>query len=361
VSLGPESTRPEVRPLEKGQEGAYEAFVAGHEESNLYHRLAWRDLLCAVFRHSADYLVAWRAGRICGVLPLFRVRVPGLPFLATKLLSLPYDIGSGGPLADGEASARALVEFAVSRGRASRVSYPELRVTRPIPWLETLGFVPSRPALTSEMVLGDTEAVWSQVSKDHRKAMGKARRRGVEVREGTGLEDFERFYDVYSRAFRAFGTPPYPVRYFRELHSRLSGSGAVRLLLAEAQGRTLGGLIFFRAGGKLVSKFAASLPEGQSLRVYPALYGRTIEIALELGCSRLSWGTSAPSQEGLIAFKERWGAHTRPVIAYSLPVATAAPDLERYYDANGWPQRVWRHLPLWITQRLGGPLNRWFC
>jgi len=353
--------RPEIRALKTGQESAYEAFVAGRPESNLYHRLAWRDLLCAVFRHSAEYLVAWRGDVICGVLPLFRVRVPGLPLLGSKLLSLPYDIGSGGPLADDAASARALVQVAVDRARTSRVSYLELRVGRPVPWLTEMGFRSSQPALTSEMTLGDAESVWSHVSKDHRKAMRKACRRGVAVREGTTRADFERFYEVYCRAFLAFGTPPYPARYFRELHARLASRGAVRLLLAEAQGRTLGGLIFFQAGGNLVSKFAASLAEGQALRVYPALYGRCIELALEAGCQRLSWGTSAPSQTGLIAFKERWGAHTSPVLAYSLSVAKPAPDLARYYDSEGWPQRAWRHLPLPITQWLGGPLNRWFC
>jgi hypothetical protein len=350
-----------VDPLQGSESAEYDAFVARRPEANLYHTLVWRDVIREVFGHRDEYLVARKGGKIDGVMPLFLVRFPVLPALGSKLLSLPYDIGSGGPLAGDADSARALVVAAIERAKSQRVTYLEIRLDRPAPWLEELGFRVSQPVLTSEMELDGEEAVWGRVREDHRKAMKKAERRGVVVREGSEAADFERFYEVYCRTFLAFGTPPYPARYFQTLHRRLTEQGSARLLLAEVEARCVGGLIFFHAGTNLVSKFAASLPEGNALRVYPALYGRAIELALELGCRRLSWGTSAPNQTGLIEFKERWGARTSPVFAYSLPVAGEAPGLERYYDSDGLPQRVWRHLPLPVTKLLGGPLNRWFC
>lgn len=52
---------------------------------------------------------------------------------------------------------------------------------------------------------------------------------------------------------------------------------------------------------------------------------------------------------------------TRPGILYSLPVTGAAPDISKYYDSTGLERRIWRKLPLPLTQIGGGILSRWFC
>ena len=135
----------------------------------------------------------------------------------------------------------------------------------------------------------------------------------------------------------------------------------MRLLLAFHDGQCVGGLLLFCWGTNLVSKFAACTPDAVPLRVNAALYWRAICLGLEEGYQWLSWGTSSRSQEGLIEFKERWGAQTRPAQVHTLPLSGSVPSLERYYDANGLAQRLWRRLPLWATPLLGGPLNRWFC
>jgi len=211
------------------------------------------------------------------------------------------------------------------------------------------------------MLLDGADAVWARVRSDHRKAMRKAENRGVTVREARGAADYAAFYDVYVRVFRDFGTPPYAGRYFRALWQRLHGDGAVRLLLAHAAGRCVGGLVLYCFRQRLVSKFAAVLPEGVALRAYAALYGRAIELGLEGGYTHLSWGTSSRDQTGLLEFKERWGSTHREAAVYDLGVAGKAPDLERYYDSAGITRRVWSRLPLPVTRWLGGPINRWFC
>ena len=347
-----------VRSLAAADAGRWSAFVDGQPVANLYHTLAWRDVIEAVFGHRAHYLLAEREGRVVGVLPLFRVR---MPLLGSKLISLPYDIGSGGALAADEPAERALIERAVALARERRVDFLELRCARAHAVPESLGFRRSEPVLLSEMELDGEATVWGRVSRDHRKAMRKAVTRGVAVRETDRPEDFERFYRVYLRAFRAFGTPPYPARYFPALHRHLSATRSVRLLLAEVDGRCVGGLLLFCRGPNWVSKFAACLPEAVSLRTYPLLYGRAIELGLAAGCRRLGWGSSARSQTGLIEFKDRWGSRTWPAAVYGLPLRGSLPSLERYYDSEGIRQRVWRRLPLAATRVLGGPINRWFC
>ena len=333
-------------------------YIAGHADATLYHTLAWRDFVADVFGHHAIYLIAEREGGVCGVLAGFVVR---MPVLGKKLISLPYDIGSGGALADDDETECALVAAVCEAGRAERVKYVELRYADARPALAQAGLLESRPVWLSDIAIGSRETTWARIKKDQKGSMRTARQRGVSVREARGSEDYAAFYGVYLTAFRDFGTPPYGPNYFPELFQRFHARQAVRLLVAEAEGRVVGGILLFCFGGAWINKFTACLPEAAPLRAPAALYGAALELAIETGIRRFSMGSSAPHQKGLIEFKERWGATSRPAVAYSAAVKGAPPDLARYFNESGLAQRAWRRLPLFATRTLGGPLNRWFC
>ncbi len=345
-------------PLRETDAERWTRFVTEHPEANLYHTLLWRDIIREIFGHQPLYLLCESEGNIRGILPLFLVR---FPFLGSKLISIPYDIGSGGALVSDEASELALVEQAIKLAREMQVNYLELRYGSSRPALARLQLAQSEPVLISEMELDSEEQVLACLKEDHRKAIRKAQNRGVIVREARSLEDFRTFYQIYLQVFRDFGTPPYGAHYFPTLWKRLHGSGSARLLLAYVHQRCVGGLLLFCWGKNLISKFAACLPEAVPLRAYVALYWRAIQLGLELGYRKLSWGTSSRNQTGLIEFKERWGAQTRPAIIYHLPVRGKAPSLEKYYDSEGLARQLWRKLPLKVTPSIGGLINRWFC
>jgi hypothetical protein len=349
---------PMVRALEPAAEPGWTAFVSGHAHATLYQTLAWRDVVHEVFGHRPLYLIAARGTAISGVLPLFRVKAP---LLGSKLLGLPYDIGSGGPLASDAESEIALVRAAMSLAERERVDYLELRLADSRPSLDNLGLIRSHPVVISDMDLTDGEKVWSRVSTDNRQSIRKARSRGVQVREAESLADCEAFYQVYLRAFRDFGTPPYGRTYFPTVWRHLAASRGVRLLLAEVEGRTVGGLVLYCLRRNLVSKFAACLPEAVPLRAYAALYGAAIDLALAGGAQRLSWGTSATRQTGLIDFKRRWGAESRNAALYAHAVRRSPPSVERYYDETGLERRLWKKLPVGLTPFAGAILSRWFC
>jgi len=352
------SAQPVVRELGHADIAAWTQFLKTHPDANLYHTPVWRDTLAEVFGHRPLYLLAESDGKVSGVLPLYLVRAP---LLGSKLISIPYDIGSGGGLAADQASERALVERAIAIARERKVNYLELRYGQPRDFLETMGFQKSEPVLISEMSLGPEEQVWAQVEKDHRKAVQKAAKRGIEVREAVTLADFREFERVQLQVFRDFGTPPYGANYFPALLRNLQSEGHVKMLLAYVDGGCVGGLVLFGWGKNMVSKFAACLPHAVPLRAYAALYWRAIQLGIQLGYQRISWGTSSRDQTGLIEFKERWGAVTHPAVLYDLPVNGAIPDISRYYDSTGLERRAWRKLPIPVTQWGGGILSRWFC
>jgi FemAB-related protein (PEP-CTERM system-associated) len=346
-----------VRPLSAADDEAWTRFLERHPSSTLYHTLAWRDVVHEVFGHQPLYLRCERAGETVGVLPLFLVR---FPILGSKLISIPYDVGSGGPVGDAAAEA-ALVDRAIEMARDLKVGFLELRCGAPLQGNASPALVRSEPLVISDMELDQPDKVWGRVSPDNRQSIRKAQRRGVTVREAETLEDYQAFYAVYLSAFREFGTPPYGQRYFPTVWRRLYPTRSVRLLLAEVEGRVVGGLLLYCWQKNLVSKFAAASSEAVPLRAYAALYGRAIDLSLEIGAERLSWGTSSQNQKGLIEFKERWGATSRPAIFYDLTVRRRPPSIEAYYDSEGVARKAWRRLPMPLTSVLGGWLNRWFC
>ncbi len=357
-SLECEVTRPAVSVLQAHHEDAWRKFVADHPDGNVYHTLEWRSVIVEVFQHRPEYLVAFRGDVLTGVLPMFQVQAP---FLGSKLISLPYDVGSGGPLASDAMSAQALAEEAVRIARERQVNYLEFRSGRMQRGLEGGPLECQESVIISEMALGSANEVWERVSDNHQRSLRTAQRRGVEVRRATTVSDYEAFYRIYVRCFRNLGSPSYDWRYFPAVRRHLSDRGDVHLLLAEAGGEPIGGLLALGGKKMLIAKVAAVLPEALKLRTYPALYWATIELGVQIGAGRLSWGTSSRSQIGLIEFKERWGAHSRPARLYQMPVKKKIPDLERYYDDSGIARRVWRRLPVWSTAALGGVINRWFC
>jgi FemAB-related protein (PEP-CTERM system-associated) len=347
-----------ARAVKTFDAGDWTRYTETHPRATLYHTLQWRDFIADLFGHAPLYVAAEANGRLTGVLPLFHVN---MPLLGSKLLSLPYDIGSGGALADDDDTERVLVTHAMEAARELGVDYLELRHGSPRPALDALGLRRQEPVVISDMLLDGETAVRARISPDHRKAVRKASTRGIRVRLAENLSDYLAFFDVYVRVFRDFGTPPYQRRYFSALWERLHGAGDVRLFLAELESRCVGGLLLFCWQRSLVSKFAACLPEAVPLRAYAALYWRAIEFGLAEGYQHLSWGTSSRGQTGLIEFKDRWGSTTRPAVLYDLDVRGRAPDIASYYDSQGLGQRLWRRLPLVATRAGGAVLNRWFC
>jgi hypothetical protein len=347
-----------VRRLAEADASRWTDLVAAHPGATLYHSLLWRDVVQKVFGHAPWYLIGERDGVLVGVMPMFRVR---MPFVGDKLVSMPYDLGAGGPLAVDQDAECAMMEFAVDLARSLGVGWLECRTGSPRESLERLGLMRTEPAVMSEMVLQPGQDPWRSVSPDNRQSIRKAANRGVTVREAVSLEDYGAFYQVYLRVFRDFGTPPYGRRYFPTVYRLLHEPRHARLFLASVQGRVVGGLLLYCWGTSFVSKFAAVASEAIPLRASAALYGRAIDCAVEEGATRLSWGTSSQRSAGLIQFKQRWGAQTHPAAVYCVPVRRAPPPLERYYNDDGLAQRVWRRFPVGITPALGGILNRWFC
>jgi Acetyltransferase (GNAT) domain len=154
----------------------------------------------------------------------------------------------------------------------------------------------------------DYERAFTGYNATIRNHVRKARRRGVSVRETVSPESISEYHRVHTRLARQKGRYEfiYPLKLFLELVEIRS---IVHLLVAEYQGRVIGGGLFFRDGNSTLYWHGASDREYSYLYPSCAVLDEAIRWACESGSSYFNFGAS----EGLTTidrFKSFWGART---------------------------------------------------
>jgi lipid II:glycine glycyltransferase (peptidoglycan interpeptide bridge formation enzyme) len=182
------------------------------------------------------------------------------------------------------------------------------------PWPVTEAAGIFEPTECSSHVLeleGGMERIWAnRFTAKVRNQCRSAMRKGVEVRQATGRNDFESYYAIYASAAQGWGYafPPYPTSLFREL-AALRGQG-VDLKLACLSGRPIAGVLLLHGRSSTLYWSAAMLKEFASYSPHNALLHAAIEDACRAGMKQFDFGSSG-ALESVRAFKESFGA--RPV------------------------------------------------
>lgn len=346
---------PTVRRARPTDAPDWDAFVRTHPDGTVYHTTGWARVGESVFGHVPVFLEARGADdRVVGVLPSYRVT----SLLGRRLISVPFR-DRGGPLAETDEAARALVEAAGTVARDERCAYLELRCLRqPAPralpadmltcahWINTV--VPLS-AIPREM--------WTRLRDNARGPVTQARKAGVTVRWGAP-DDLAAFHRLFLATRRRLGVPAYPLRFFRSLWDHLP-AGTVRLLMAEHGDRLIGGLVLFVFGSRVIEGYAASEQSAWRLRGNDLLVWHALEWSGTAGYREYDFGADSPHQEGLLAFKRKWGGESAPVYnCYALYRRRRVPLTDTSTGRYRVVRRLWALLPAPLYGRLSTALVR---
>ncbi|MFA5844601.1 MAG: GNAT family N-acetyltransferase [Coriobacteriia bacterium] len=336
-------------------EDAWRTFVERTAGAGPYHHLEW-ERPAAVLGQIPRHLLALDGDAVSGVLPLYETG----PRRARKLVSVPAR-DRGGPLAADEASARGLVEAAVSLGERAGARHVELRSVGGLPPAVVAGFEERRHYSTSAIDLAgrDAGSLWAGLDSDERASVRKAERYGVETGWETDASAMRAFYGVFLRTRRRLGVPPYPLEFFEAMRSALVPAGLARLVLARVDGQAVGGVIVLVSGGRAVYGYVAADERFSKMHIGDLLVWRCLEAAVEEGLAVFDFGASSPYQTGLRAFKAKWGGQEVDLPSYRRVLA-GRPLPERDSNAPGFrfARRAWSCLPLWLTRLAGAPIAR---
>ncbi len=326
----------------------WQDFVESRPEGSNYHRWGWRAVLEKSFGWPTYYLSLEENGQTRGVLPLVwqRSRLFG-----SFLTSLPF-FNSGGILADGRESERALLEEAIALAQRLGAKHLELRQRQDLSL--------ALPTRTNKVgvwraVESDSERMWNALPPKVRTDVRKAMKNELTAEWG-GEERLEDFYRVFVHNMRDLGTPVYSRSFFSAIFQAFPAETYINVVLRGKEVIAASFLVGHR--DTLEVPWSASLRAYLSLQPNMLLYWRNLCVAGEKGYRIFDFGRSSVDS-GTHRFKMQWGCQEASLPwGYWLRNGTELPRLNpenpRYRFAIG----VWRRLPLAVTRWVGPRIVR---
>lgn len=256
-----------------------------------------------VFGFQPLHQMVRRNGETTGILPLFRV----WGFRGSRLVSMPFR-DRGGLVATTDEDAAELTNRARELAGQHSARYVVIKAGSALPPQAGFASVPLLTTTVTDLSPG-AKALWQSLRNNATGPVRQARRSGLVVRCGTGHDDMECFRRIFTANRRALGVPVFPPAFFSGL-LQLCDTGLARLLLAEENGTALAGMMLLLHGDTVIDGYAASLPQGKTLRANDLLVWNAQEWAADRGYARFEFGADFPDQKGLLAFKRKWaGEH----------------------------------------------------
>lgn len=333
----------------------WDGFVEGFDEATFYHLFDWFRFLADVYGHQPKLLCRREGGRIVGLMPVVRVRAPGL---GSKLIGIPYQATAGTALTTDDAVHAELLEAAVGLGKKLGAGYVEVRGASGLRVLSQAGFR-ERHGGAHDCTVPIVGTDKSTIARGHRQDLNRVDRLGIEIREATTMQEWRDFYEMFEEAQRGFAAIGLGWTFFRELFMRFSDKAKIRL--ARLEGEIIGGSFLLCHHKTIISKQAVVKPEHTRTGLGKGLVWSTLEWGRGEGYEQLNLGISLLSQAHVLAFKEGFGGVSRPVSSYVYPLRVEPPSFEDLYEGYGLAKKVWVKLPLPVTKTAGAVMTRWFC
>jgi serine/alanine adding enzyme len=295
--------------------------------------------------HQVPYFLVARADQeVVGFLAMLFIKSA---LFGRFLISVPY-FNWAGVLAEDARAAAALVDSAVELADELNVHYLELRNSSELKH-QSLTQQSTAKVQMRIPLLGTRDDIWKGLKSEVRTQIRKASKHDLKVAWG-GEDLLSEFYSVFSINMRDLGTPVYPRGLFRAILHQLSERaeiGVVRL------GKLPIAACMVTSGGGITE-----VPSAGALRAYRStaanslLYWETIERAVAKGQTAFDFGRSTIGSS-TFEFKRKWGAKPIPIVwQYYLrdgDVRDMRPDNPKFQLAI----KLWKRLPLQVTQLLG--------
>jgi len=338
---------PAVRTYRDGDRQAWADFVAACPDATFFHRIEWREILHEVFRHRTHYLVAERGGKLCGVLPMARIR--SLLF-GDALVSLPFAV-YGGAAASDAASRSALHRVAVDLARDLGVRHLELRdrVRSEPDWPQQELYVTFRRTLLPEV-----EANLLAIPRKQRAMVRKGIERGLVGEIDRGVD---RFFELYADNQHRHGTPPLARRYFEALRE-VFGEDCEVLTVLDPSGVAVSSVLSFYHRDEVLPYYAGDTAQARALAANDFKYWDLMRRAVERGLRTFDYGRSKRGT-GSFDYKKNWGFEPQPLhYEFSLLRGTAIPQNNPANPKYRAFIRLWRRLPRPVANALGPSIVR---
>ena len=363
---------PEIESVDPTGFENWDSLLAEHPDATIFHTSSWARTLVDTYGFLPRYLVQRNGPRLLSLLPLMET---GSRWIGHRCVSLPFTDGcaplvspclapSPPPTLPTQeqprdslreiAASEPLLAFALSLAASLGCKSIELRdCTR---WTSQ---VPASVAFHGHVVplIQSEEEQLQRCSPSMRRALRKAGRSPLQLKEGRDWADVEAYYFLHCQTRRRHGLPPQPIGFFRNIQRHILARGLGFVQLAMDGSIPVAGAIFFGFGRHALYKFGASSETHLDLRPNNLVLWQGIRRCAELGFSTLDLGRTSLDNEGLRRFKLGLGGEER-LIQYVRQELRSGRIVVTPDRAQGWHSKVFRWLPSPVSRAIGTLMYR---
>jgi Acetyltransferase (GNAT) domain len=332
----------QMNPLEDSR---WESFIESRPDASVFHSAGWLEALRKTYGYEpVVYTTAPPGNELSNGIVLCRVKSWLTGF---RMVSVPFSDHCQ-PLVDSPRSLDDLITSLEISQQRERWKYFELR---PRPEQDSqdnayknlsksesyfLHSLDMRPDL-SKIFLGFHKSCVQR--KIHR-----AEREGLTTEEGRSQELLDKFYRLLILTRRRHGLPPQPLQWFQNLIESLGDKVVIRV--ASKDGHPTASILTIHNKTSLVYKYGCSDPKFHNLGGVLLLHWIAIQEGKRMGVLEYDLGRSERQNQGLITFKDNWGAKSVPLEYHRFPAA------QSNYSSSGWRVHLLQHAFSRIPDRL---------
>jgi hypothetical protein len=320
-----------------------------HPETTFFHTVAWAKVLSKSYGYKPLYFTIIDDGRVSGLIPVMEID----SFLTGKRgVSLPFTDLCNPIARDPDVFAR-LFEAVIAYGR--KAGWKNLEIRGGKVFLEKEP--PTAQLVVHTLALSPEEADVSKAFRDSTyRNIRKAQKEGVAVNLEHSSAAMASFYRLHCETRRHHGLPPQPWSFFDKIQEHIIAKGNGFVALAMYKGQSVSGAIFFNFNCATIFKYGASDKTFQHLRPNNLLLWQAIEWCSESGFRSFHFGRTEPENEGLLQFKDGWGAAKAGLCYYKYDLRKG-----RFLSNDSGPKssyRVFKMMPAPLLRLTGNLLYR---
>ena len=186
----------------------------------------------------------------------------------------------------------------------------------------------------------------------------RAERDALAYEEGGSETLVDRFYTLLCHTRHRHGLPPQPRKWFSNLFSFFRDQAIIRL--ASKDGKPVGATLMLRFKNILAFKYSCGEPEYFKHGTMQLLLWRAIQDAKASGLEELDFGRSDLGNDGLMLYKERWGAVRSETGYFRCSPLDPDPASRRFFAALRSRPAIPSYVPQAVLDAAGRLLYRHF-
>jgi hypothetical protein len=339
-----------VRRIDPLEDPDWDARVDALPSASFFHGADWARVLHGTYGFQPVYFALGESEHLQAVLPTMEV---SSWLTGRRGISLPF-ADECGPLCQDAGSFNDLFNAVLGYAKARQWKYVEFRGGKPL--------FQEAPASTSFFghrldLRGGEAAVLGRFDSSVRRAIRKAGESSLVIEFSQDLEAMQAFYGLLCKTRRRHGVPPQPFCFFENIQRHVLGHKKGWVVLARHDRIPVAGAVFFHHGTTALYKFGASDEDFQRLRGNNLVMCEAIKWYARQGCTVLDFGRTSLFNDGLRKFKLGWGSEER-TIEYVRYDPRACSFVVSRDKSAGWHNRVFQHLPIFLSRLIGASLYR---